>query len=240
MTPVAYDHASASTIPQIPRSKKLILQSLYFGLTHTALALIVIFSLNHRGVQNVDLNQSCDTQTKGFVWFYLVLVTELSIFSVRAPSYFWRSMPSMTLIISVLLTCVIGAIIAIFASDLQLNNMGYIILYNVVAFIMVDLGKVPFRKLINEDPGEDIVSDDLIEVVEKSEITKYTEKQKRYRVHRDSILDPSDVEHVVRIREESIMSGFFGDLSVSDGFLASIRPPHIRKNTLSTPAGLRH
>jgi hypothetical protein len=43
--------------------------------------------------QEIDLTL-CNEETKGFVWMHLVLVSELAIFSVRAPSYFWSSIPS--------------------------------------------------------------------------------------------------------------------------------------------------
>eukprot|EP00557_Chaetoceros_sp_GSL56_P008141 CAMPEP_0176495272 /NCGR_PEP_ID=MMETSP0200_2-20121128/10559_1 /TAXON_ID=947934 /ORGANISM="Chaetoceros sp., Strain GSL56" /LENGTH=998 /DNA_ID=CAMNT_0017893121 /DNA_START=355 /DNA_END=3351 /DNA_ORIENTATION=- len=266
MIPVAYDKALATTKPQIPRAGKLIIQSLYFGLVHTALALIFIISLNHHGGRDVNLNEQCDSQTKGFIWFYLVLVTEISIFSVRSPSYFWKSVPSTILMVSVTSTCIIGALIAVFASDLKVSNMGYIIAYNVGIFILVDLVKVQFRNLIHEDPGDPIYTDDLIEVVveEKTEMTMYAEKQQRYRVHNESALGKDEVDnesalgkdevnHQVHIRQDSIFSGFFGDIPFSDGFLNqsygrqrafSSLPrtalPHDarRRRTVSTPASI--
>ena len=251
MTPVAYDKAVATTRPQIPRSGKLIIQSLFFGLTHTALALIFIFSINHHGGRGVDLHEQCDAQTKGFVWFYLVLVTEISIFSVRAPGYFWQSLPSAILMVSVLLTCIIGALIAVLASDLKVSNMGYIIAYNVGIFILVDLAKVQFRNLIHEDPGEPILTDDLIPVEVKTETARFTEKQQRYRIHKEASLTAEEVAHQVHIRQDSFFDGFFlGDLQLSDGFLnqsygrqrafsnlsSTIRRD--RRRTVSTPAGI--
>jgi H+-transporting ATPase len=251
MIPVAYDKAIATTKPQIPRAGKLIIQSLYFGLVHTALALIFIFSLNHHGGRDVNLSEQCDSETKGFIWFYLVLVTEISIFSVRSPSYFWKSMPSIILMASVILTCIIGALIAVFASDLKVSNMGYIIAYNVGIFIIVDIIKVQFRKLINEDPGDPIYTDDLIEVEIKTETIKYSEKQRRYRVHKEASLTKDEVDHQVRIRQDSIFSGFFGDIPLSDGFLnqsygrrrafSNLSQTGLhrdRRRTVSTPAGI--
>lgn len=251
MIPVAYDKAIATTKPQIPRAGKLIIQSLYFGLVHTALALIFIFSLNHHGGRDVNLSGQCDSETKGFIWFYLVLVTEISIFSVRSPSYFWKSMPSIILMASVILTCIIGALIAVFASDLKVSNMGYIIAYNVGIFIIVDIIKVQFRKLINEDPGDPIYTDDLIEVEIKTETIKYSEKQRRYRVHKEASLTKDEVDHQVRIRQDSIFSGFFGDIPLSDGFLnqsygrrrafSNLSQTGLhrdRRRTVSTPAGI--
>jgi ABC-type bacteriocin/lantibiotic exporter with double-glycine peptidase domain len=162
------------------------------------------------------------------------------------------SMPSIVLIISVLVTCIIGAVIAVFASDLKASNLGYIIAYNIGIFIFVDICKVQFRKLINEDPGEPILTDDLIDVKAKSETEKFAEKQQRYRVHQEASLRKDDIEHQVRIRQDSIFSGFWGDVQLSDGFVnqsygrqralsslssaALFRPD--RRRTVSTPAGI--
>ncbi len=41
---VAYDNASATTLPQLPRARTLVYQSLYYGLTHAALSLMVRMS----------------------------------------------------------------------------------------------------------------------------------------------------------------------------------------------------
>ncbi len=156
MIPVAYDHAQATTRPQMPNSNKLVFQSLFYGLVHTGFALGLIFSLNKATGFHVDLDgagSTCDEETQGFVWFYLVLVTELTIFSVRAPSYFFKSMPSPILFLSVILTCIFGGIIAVYRRDLSMDAIGLIVAYNAVIFVFVDLAKVPFRKMIGEDPG---------------------------------------------------------------------------------------
>lgn len=203
MIPVAYDRAQATTKPQIPKAQKLVLQSLFYGVGHTGLALMYIFTLNHAGDRHVELTQECSSETRGFIWFYLVLVTELAILSVRAPSFFWKSMPSPVLLLSVLGTCVGGGFIAVHFSGLSVEALLYVVLYNIVAFIVVDLLKVPFRILIHEDPGEPIDSDDLLEAPEppskQTETSKFLQKQLRYNVHRESRLAPEDLEHIVEL-----------------------------------------
>lgn len=41
MIPVAYDNASATTKPQLPKTRSLVYQSLFYGLSHAGLSLMV-------------------------------------------------------------------------------------------------------------------------------------------------------------------------------------------------------
>eukprot|EP00977_Amphora_coffeiformis_P012446 scaffold3077_cov162-Amphora_coffeaeformis.AAC.5 len=216
MIPVAYDNAKATTKPQLPRALKLVLMSLYYGIFHTVLALTFIFSMDSSAHLNnsFDLTSECDQSARGFIWLYLVLVTELAIFSVRSPSYFWFSMPSPYLIMSVLLTCVGCSFIALYALDLSGANLGWIWLWNVGVFIIVDVGKVPFREMIGDSFGETIDSDELVEVdKKKSDMSMHREKTIRYAVHNDSRLNPSDLQHLVQVRSRqfSDLRGMFLD-----------------------------
>jgi len=254
MVPVAYDNASATTKPQLPNARKLVLQSLYFGVCHTCIALAFIFAMDHSSLKHpIGLDSECDAETRGFIWFYLVLVSELAIFSVRAPRYFWLSRPSLILVFSVLLTCIGGGFIAVFASDLSPDNLGYIIVCNVAAFILVDFGKVWFRlSVIHDDPGDTIDSDELIEVkvppLEKPETEKLLEKQLRYQVHREAVLSEEDIAHSVSIRSNSALSNFF-DLTpstITDGFInqrygrtRALSTGYGRTRALSTPGTYR-
>jgi hypothetical protein len=51
--------------------------SLFYGLIHTGFACLFIFLLDYyQGLENeIHLERTCDAETKGFVWLYLVLVT---------------------------------------------------------------------------------------------------------------------------------------------------------------------
>ena len=202
MLPVAYDNAQATSRPQLPNTLKLLFLSLYYGLVQTGLSLLFIFTLSYSTSsieQNIDLGL-CNEETRGFVWMHLVLVTELAIFSVRAPSYFWLSMPSIWLVVSVLATCIGCCFIAVYANSLSGLNLLWIWLFNIGTFVIVDFGKVHFRVLIGDAPGEIIESDELLTVDEKkSDVTMFQEKQKRYDVHRISVLDPADLDHCVRV-----------------------------------------
>ena len=231
MIPVAYDNAKATTKPQLPRARTLVATSMYYGLTQTALSLALIFSVDYddKLQHPVDL-QECTGEARGFVWYQLVLVTELMIFSVRAPSFFLLSRPSMYLIISVLLTCVVGALIACLTDEneglgLHADNMAYITIFNIGTLIVVDIGKIFFKQSIGEAPGDVIDNDDLLEPPPLTEAQMTVRKQMRYVVHNESVLPPEDRHHVVEIRKrsKSSLAGFFDigtDFVLNDGFVS--------------------
>lgn len=81
MIPVAYDNADATAKPQLPKAGKLVMMSLFYGVAHTGLCLLLIFTLDQsQGLrQNISLNRQCNQETRSFIWFYLVLVTELMV-----------------------------------------------------------------------------------------------------------------------------------------------------------------
>jgi len=230
MIPVAYDHASATTKPQLPNAMKLVMQSLYYGFVLTGFTLMFIFLLDHsNALTNKIYLDICPPETRGFIWFTLVLVTEMAIFSVRSGTYLIFEPPSLILFASVLLTCIIAAIIAVYGSQLHGDNMGIIVGFNIGLTLFVDIGKIPFRKAIDDEPGEVIATDDLIPVdVKKNETTLHMEKKKRYVMHRASVMPPKDLEHEVEIINER--RGFFAFLSelrptsISTGFINKKKP----------------
>ena len=171
----------------------------------------------------VDL-ATCDGETRGFIWFHLLVVTELAIFSVRAPSLFVFSMPSIYLVLSVGLTLVAGGLIACLVKTLGLhgNNLVYIVLFNLGSFLVVDLLKIKFRQMIGEEPGDIIPSDDLIEPPARTEAQKHVNKGMRYVVHNEAVLDVEDRHHVVEVNSKSSLAGFFDlntDLTINEGFV---------------------
>ncbi|KAL7541478.1 hypothetical protein ACHAXR_010955 [Thalassiosira sp. AJA248-18] len=219
MIPVAYDNATATatTEPQLPRSNTLVYQSLYHGLAHSALSLMFFFAMDF------DL-AVCDGETKGFIWFHLLVVTEMAIFSVRAPGFFLFSMPSPYLMLSVLLTIVAGGLIACNVESIGLHstNLGYIGIFNLASFLVIDLLKVKFREMIGEEPGDVIASDHLILPTASTEKQKNVNKSLRYVVHNESVLDAKDREHLVEVKERISLGGFFGlgtDLNPNEGFV---------------------
>eukprot|EP00571_Detonula_confervacea_P005456 CAMPEP_0172317086 /NCGR_PEP_ID=MMETSP1058-20130122/30522_1 /TAXON_ID=83371 /ORGANISM="Detonula confervacea, Strain CCMP 353" /LENGTH=960 /DNA_ID=CAMNT_0013031555 /DNA_START=203 /DNA_END=3085 /DNA_ORIENTATION=- len=225
MIPVAYDNASATTKPQLPRARALVYQSLFYGLAHAALGLGFIFAMDYDPQLKYDVDLSeCNGETKGFIWFHLLVVTELAIFSVRAPGFFLYSLPSMKLVTSVLLTLVGGGLIVCLANTFGLHgsNLGYILLFNLASFIVVDLLKIKFREMIGEAPGDIIASDDLIEPPARTEAQKHVQKSLRYVVHNECELNEQDRGRVVEVTKRTSMVGFFDlgtDLAINGGFV---------------------
>jgi len=231
MIPVAYDNAKATTKPQLPVAKTLVLQSLFYGLVQAGLSLMFIFSMaNSRNEKYaIDLKGvdggSCSGEARGFIWFHLIMVTELMIFSVRAPRFVLLSPPpSMYLVGSVFTTLILGGLLA---GLLQMwtvpgADIGWIILFNVGAFLLVDLMKLLFRKMIGEEPGDVIANDELLVPTSRTETQKTVEKGRRYRAHRESIVSVADRSHCVEVKSRSSLSGFFslgGEVMMDNGFV---------------------
>ena len=257
MIPVAYDNAKATTNPQLPVAKTLVLQSLFYGLVQAGLSLMFIFSMAHNRNPNdaIDVDK-CDGEARGFIWFHLVMVTELMIFSVRAPRFVLLSPPpSMYLVGSVFSTIILGGLLA---GLLQMwtvpgADIGWIILFNVAAFLVVDLAKILFRKMIGEEPGDVIASDELLTPKTRTETQKTVQKGERYRTHRASIVRESDRCHCVEVKSKSGLPGFFslgGDTLMDNGFVSvrrgfaavaasptapNDRGPHRRTKQVSSP-----
>ncbi|KAL3925327.1 MAG: hypothetical protein SGILL_000484 [Bacillariaceae sp.] len=237
MLPVAYDNAEATSKPQLPNTLKLFLVSLYYGVIQTAFTLAFIFALTNATNSFEPLDDMCNFETQGFIWIQLVLVTEFAIFSVRAPSFFWKSMPSLWLVLSVLGTCLGCSFLAVYYTGLSWTNLGYVWVFNIGTFIVTDIGKVVFRNLIGDAPGAIIESDELVVVnEEKTELEQFQEKKMRYEVHRDSTLQLSDLDHVYDSSRGSLFDVTGTD--ITNGFVAkqqTRRNPPNRMKTVSAP-----
>ncbi len=217
MIPVAYDNAQATAKPQLPKASKLVLVSFFFGIVHTSLALVVFFVIERNDHLSGNFSlEICTRETRGFIWFYLILATEFMIFSARTGSFFWESAPSKYLVASVLGTAMIGSLIASLSYGVTGANVGWVWLMNVVAFLIVDITKVLFKsEIIHDAPGPIIVGDGLIEAEEEmTEAKKHMEKRKRYGIHVESVLPPEDRYHNVQVVDtrKSCFAQIFGGL----------------------------
>ena len=197
MIPVAYDNASATTNPQLPQAKKLVLMSLYYGVMHTILALLFILSM--LDLEALEDLEECDMPSRGFIWLYMIIFTELMIFSVRAPGFFLLSCPSPLLVMSVFISIVIGCVLAVYRNDLDTEDLGLLIAWNLAVLVVVDLGKVVFRNCIGDAPGDTIEDETVVSPSPKSEDVLQREKEARLSVHRHSALPPSDTAHNVEV-----------------------------------------
>merc|ERR1711862_735503 len=136
------------------------------------------------------------------------------------------SLPSIYLIVSVFLTIVVGALIVTLFDTFSLHgsNLGYIFAFNAGSLIFVDLLKIQFRKMIGEEPGETIDSDDLIDAKPRTEAQKTVEKDMRNMVAKESVLNAEDRDHVVEVRQKqgSTLAAFFDvgeNYDINGGFV---------------------
>jgi hypothetical protein len=128
--------------------------------------------------------------------------------------------------------------------------LGWIWVFNLGTFVLVDIGKVYFKNAIGDAPGEIIDSDELVEVKEdKTEVEQFREKVKRYNVHRASAVDPADLQRTIEIGSRGSIFGGMGG-SFTDGIInqqlgarlqlvqvaaTGSGPVHRRSKTVSSP-----
>ena len=90
--------------------------------------------------------------------------------------------------------------------------------------LVVDALKIFFRRLISDEPGEVIDSDELIQqVVEHTDCDRGIQKKLRYIVHDESKLEEEETLHQIIVREKTrsnIEGFFFGNSSIlGDGLV---------------------
>jgi len=128
------------------------------------------------------------------------------------------------LIVSVLATVVLGIILTLFIPKFGSpgKSVGFIILANVIVFLIVDMGKVGFRYMIGDGNVEVIKTSDLIELPkeEETEATKALKKRMRYEVHRGSVVAEEDrAPSVVSFDTSTLIGKIRAASTVTDGFI---------------------
>jgi hypothetical protein len=94
--------------------------------------------------------------------------------------------------------------------------------------------KLQFRKMIGEEPGDVIASDELIQPKKRTDAQKTVAKGERYRTHRASVVSLEDREHVVLIKSKSVLPSFFslgGETLMDNGIT------DLRRISLAAPSG---
>jgi H+-transporting ATPase len=224
MIPVAYDNAYATRKPQMAVVLPLVVLSAFYGVIQTGFALVYFYPIaNNHGSLGFDLD-TCDGPTQGQIWLYLLLCTELMIFSTRAPGFFFTSVLSLMLLGSVSFTIALGIILTRYIARFHVpgKDIGWIVLANVSVFLIVDMAKVAFRIVIGDGDVEVIKSDELLEikVEEENEVTKALKKKMRYEVHRESIVAPKERNASFISFDTSTLAGKIRAAStISDGFI---------------------
>ena len=128
------------------------------------------------------------------------------------------------LIMSILLALVTWSLIECLSPQLGLSgvNLGYIILFNLGSFILVDLMKLKFSQLIGDIPGETIPTNELIQPIVCTDTQKLLKKGVRYAAHNESVINVEDRINVVKLVDAGMLPGFFDigmDLQINGGFV---------------------
>jgi len=106
--------------------------------------------------------------------------------------------------LSALVACLIACAVAVLRNGLNVVDVGWIWVWNIAIFIVVDAGKVCFRNFIGDAPGDTIDSDTLLPPpAPKTEDQLQQEKHERLAAHKQSSLAPSDTAHNVEVTDNS-------------------------------------
>ena len=156
MLPIAYDRQQASAVPETPDVTKMIILSGLLGILQTAFSLLWAYAANQTGFFQSDfVIAQCSVQAQSGVWVQMSIAAELLIFSARAPSYIVTSVPpSLTLFSSVILGCFIFSLFAAvipYFGYLHINDIIIIWAYDIICLFVIDVVKVFYLKLTNEN-----------------------------------------------------------------------------------------
>ena len=166
MLPIAYDRQQASLTPEEPNVMKILALSGLLGVLETCFSLLWAYASWQtkffRSNFVIGANTGCSTQAQAGVWLQMAIATELLIFSARAPSYMWTSIPpSLELFVSVMIGCFIFSLLAGLASffgGLWIADIAIIWFYDIICLVIIDVIKVAYLKAINENT--DVLADD--------------------------------------------------------------------------------
>ncbi|CAE7716520.1 PMA1, partial [Symbiodinium microadriaticum] len=156
MLPIAYDRQQASALPENPEVGRMLLLSLLLGLLETAFSMVFAYGAGPSGLFHAEYKMGeCDKKMQAAVWLQMSIAAELLIFSARAPSFIFTSIaPSGALTVSVLLGCIITTVLAgvfKYFGKLPIQDMLLIWAYDIICLIIIDLCKVGYMRMFNEN-----------------------------------------------------------------------------------------
>lgn len=156
MLPIAYDRQQASAVPETPDVNKMMLLSGLLGLMETGFTLLWAYVSDQTGFFQSDFKISeCGRQAQAGVWVQMSIAAELLIFSARAPSYIFLSVPpSLALFSSVIFGCFLFSLFAAvipYFGYLHINDIIIIWAYDIICLFVIDCVKVAYLKATNEN-----------------------------------------------------------------------------------------
>ncbi len=185
LIPIAYDHQKPSAAPDVPSVMEILYLSFVLGMIQTIFTMLWSFVSYRTGFFQSNLEIfNCNLQTQSAVWIELSVSTELLIFSTRAPYLIWNSYrPSITLLSSVLLGCIV---LSIFAA--QIKTLGslpatdilIIWFYSIICLIIVDVVKFGLLRSLGK-PFQVLEFTTVEEVEEEEEKRVGVEEEGKYR-----------------------------------------------------------
>ena len=156
MLPIAYDRQQASAAPESPDVNKMMMLSGLLGLMETGFTLLWAYVSDQTGFFQSDFKISeCGRQAQAGVWVQMSIAAELLIFSARAPSYIFLSVPpSIALFSSVIFGCFLFSLFAgviPYFGYLHINDIIIIWAYDIICLFIIDCVKVAYLKATNEN-----------------------------------------------------------------------------------------
>ena len=172
MLPIAYDRQQASAVPETPDVTKMMILSGLLGVLQTSFSLLWAYAANQTGFFHSDFVISqCSVQAQAGVWVQMSVAAEILIFSARAPSFIMTSVPpSLTLFSSVMLGCFVFSLFAAvipYFGYLHINDIIIIWAYDIICLFVIDLVKVFYLKMTNENT--DVLPETLPDEADKEE-----------------------------------------------------------------------
>lgn len=145
------------------------------GLMETGFTLLWAYVSDQTGFFQSDFKISeCGRQAQAGVWVQMSIAAELLIFSARAPSYIFLSVPpSIALFSSVIFGCFLFSLFAAvipYFGYLHINDIIIIWAYDIICLFVIDCVKVAYLKATNEN------TDVLPETVPEDEVDEKEEE----------------------------------------------------------------
>jgi len=142
---IAYDRADYSAKPVRWNMRTVLGISTFLGLV----GVVSSFGLFYLGRNVFQLPAA---QVQSLLFLKLAVAGHLTIFLTRTRGPFWSSRPSWPLLLSALATKLLATLVVVygwFVAPLGWKPAAYVWLYALVAFVMTDLVKVPFYRLLD-------------------------------------------------------------------------------------------
>jgi hypothetical protein len=177
MLPIAYDRQQASATPETPDVTKMMVLSALLGIMETGFTLLWAYVSDKTGFfqSNFQISE-CGRQAQAGVWVQMSIAAELLIFSARAPSFIFVSVPpSIALFSSVIFGCFLFSLFAAvipYFGYIHINDIIIIWAYDIICLFFIDCVKVAYLKATNEstDVLPEITPEDKTDEDEEEEV----------------------------------------------------------------------